>query len=142
MPRINMPGQNRAQWYDRSPLAVSRNFIINTAPHGVSTVLTYNTPANRRFSVGGGQIFVSRNSAPTADGYIVLAITYNSAFYSTESLVIISTDKIAVDAFREVILPGGLMLDSGDVLRGVSADSSTGGFVWYTVSFWGTEFDA
>jgi len=141
MPKIQMPGQNRAEWYDRSPLNILESANRQGTPQALGTRWTYTVPVNRAFMLGGGYVWIRKDTVSGTPDMFRAVITLNSEVYGTGGLAFVASEANVIDASKQMMLGGGVIFEAGEILRGITVDLSADGKSEYHVVMYGTEFD-
>ena len=124
-------------WYDRNPTSISKTFTnTGVAPHVITSRWTYTVPAGRKCQIEFVQIELVRKTvaAPvnTAFGYVTIA---------GASFLRAVMESNTIGERSNTVAGVGVILEAGDVIAGLTFDSSTGGTITYTLTLKGTEFD-
>jgi hypothetical protein len=135
--------QSRPQWYDRTPIGRT-NSATNaaTAPHAETVRWTRTIPTAKKYQLQTATVLVRRESAAAPASYMTAAVRL---FPNGAANVIINEVLIVGNAVNDgdnQTLGGAIALLAGDVLEGITQDSSTGGTALYRTSQTGLEYDA
>jgi len=137
------PQAARLSWYDRNPLV---KWLLYSAqgvgPHGMTTRWTYTVPTGRKTMLEALMAYLMRATAATTLGWASIQIWYQPAGGTDQELVYLDLYDNTVAAKTVSHLPFAVVLLAGDILRGVTADTSTGGACNYRIAAKATEYDA
>jgi len=144
MVRVGTPSAvARPAWYDRNP--TTQNFyisVLNQAPHTTTERFSRTIPAGKKAMVEVGQCSLVRRTAATTlqAAQAFLSIT-PSGGYETPLLTAHLFDN-TVGARADAFIGQSVTLNAGDIIKGYTFDSSTGGAIDYNMCLKITEFDA
>ncbi len=142
---IMKPNQviSRPAWYDRNPASKCNHYSVGTwSPHVMTVCITYTCPSGKKAMAEILSCRVTRVTAATAadEAISMWTLTPNggSEKYPMQARLITN----GVGDTKEYSIGATLMLFSGDVLTGKTADYSTDGTCHYFLAYKITEFDA
>lgn len=98
-------------------------------PHGDTVRFSYTQPSGGRGLVLASSIAIRRDGAPTTAGRVKGLLQLNGI-----TVLITFFFGGAVDVSDRADIGHGIVLDGGDLLEGLTGDSSTGGSVTYALS--------
>jgi len=131
------------QWYDRNPKNVFNFYgVPGVAPHAETERWIYTVPTGKKAFVEVAMLKVLRWTASTLVNWAGASIHYLPAGGVDHPLIDAWLFASALGTMETVILGQSLLMFSGDVLRGLTADSNADGTVYYFLSSKITEFDA
>ena len=136
-----MPGQGRAQWYDRSSTTIYRNFSGFLTQHAETVRFTYVVPLNRAFRLGGASIQSWRKTAGSASSSFFAGISLDVIPFGTSYLAFFTNVDIAIGAREQAALESGLIIPPDSVFNGITVNTDTIGDTWLVMYFYGTEYD-
>ncbi len=142
MPKITMPGQGRAEWYDRGSLVINEVWMGDVIFHASTIRFEYIVPVNRAFFIAGGYVAFERIILAPSPVNTNMQINLNSIVIGVNYLIHINNTARLVGDHFNMVLESGLLLRSGDVIRGITYEPNVGGTVRMSMAFFGTEFDA
>lgn len=102
-------------------------------PHSETTRATYTVVANTYCYVWNSLLFVKRNTAATVAG--TFGAKFQVLIGGTEIILVnvVHSTSNTVGAYDKMIVPLGIWLRPGDMIRVTTFDTSTGGTVDYTL---------
>lgn len=137
----------RAEWYDRNAVSIADYFQADTAPHAVTTRVTYTCPSGKIALIEICNLTVTRLGAADPTAGVVEAIMEFTP-YSAENgtmarpLYLTFTNN-TVGTGDRMSIGATMVMQAGDVFTLRSGESgSNGGLVRYVLGYKGTEFDA
>jgi len=136
-----MPLISRPAWYDRNSTPKADTFDALRDPHSIVTRITYTVPANKVAMVELLEQRSQRDEVATTPGNVITRWIYT--IYGEPEVNIMDTRHKgnAVGDTAEKQLGAALMLFTGDILEGKTADTSTAGKISYKMAYKLTEFD-
>lgn len=141
--RVNQVLSSRPQFYDRNPLAVIQSSgSAGNAPIGSTVDWSYTVPAGRKAQVTSTNIVNVRDAVATTAGEIRITIAIIPSGGSITNFMTVTGYDNTVGPTRLSTTGQAIFLGTGDLLRGLHQDLSTGGTFAYAVRASVTEFDA
>lgn len=135
--RISSYAVARPAYYDRNATASTSSYSAAPAPAGDVTRWSVTVASGKKILVEASYCSVTRQSAPT-----VGALYYATVFCSGIIINSIADTSTVVGTTQSRIVTGMITAYPGDVIYGLTSDSSTGGTVFFNVQYKGTQFDA
>ena len=137
--------QNRTEWYDRNPIPrVNAYFSGPIAPAGSVTRWSYTVPALKKFLLQTLQTLAIRETVAgvvNAGAAAIAAYTPSGSGLS-QFQVAPATGTNTIGSGVSVAFGANAVFLAGDLLQGISLDSSTGGTIGFIINMSGLEYDA
>jgi len=133
----------RPAWYDRNPIVKADSYwAAAVSPHSETTRLQYTVPSGKKAMVEVLQAGMVQESAPTTPGRAAAFWTITPSG-GTEKYLLTADIVATAEGDSSIIGVGSsLILKAGDVLKGKTYDSGSGGTKVILLSYKITEFDA
>ena len=131
---------SRPTWYDRVTNTIgSSDSQGATAPHGLTTRVTYTTPSSKRALVESCHVCFARGANPTTDAETRAQWAKTPAVGTTGALLRIQQWQNQ-SVGRNAQLTQPLSMLAGDAIDYANQDGCTGGTFIYSGGFSGVEF--
>lgn len=145
MPIINTPVSAREDYFDRNATTrVDGGNVESAAPHAQTERFSRTISADRKGFLESGHMVVHRETAATAPGRARARLVVDPVGF-TEATFLVATlydEENAVGDRIERNMGAAGFLGEGDVVRGLTSDTGTGGTVDYVLATKVTLFDA
>jgi len=137
------PQASRLAWYDRNPTNRYQYFLgTNLTPHAITQRWTYTVPTGKKALLELAWVLCRRMTAATTAGRPYSVIDYQP-YGGTEAALLMAevvTNNVAETSEKQ--LGQSIIMNPGDLIRGLTVDDSTGGNCDYRLIAKITEFDA
>lgn len=132
----------RPSYYDRNEVPKSFRYIATVAPHTTTVRWTYTVPVGKKAWMDSALAWLGRATAAAPVALAFGWVRYTPSGGSATTMVNTTLATNGVNDNQQSLLSSLGAMVAGDVVEGLTVDTSTGGTVTYDVNLKYAEFDA
>lgn len=125
----------------RNPDVPSGSAVVTSAPHVLTSRISYVVPTNRVARITGLFFFIRRVTAATAPSGPAILLEHRLGAGAFSNLMHYFLSSNGVGDILQIAVPCDLYLEEGNEIRMSTQDSSTGGTVSYSMAMMINEVD-
>jgi hypothetical protein len=131
---------SRPFYFDRAPIGRAFAYGSIDAPAAATERFTYTTPSDKLAFIETIALEMLRITAAAPVGQSTIRVAIDTLTDAEVNLVVLDMLNNAVDANRQAEMGGAFVLEAAEIVRALTADTSTGGTILYRAALKLTEF--
>lgn len=140
--RTTFPFGSRPMPWDRNPTVINLSSTASVAPAGATLRWSYQVPAGRKAILNHVYCGIIRDNAPTTAGLAQAFVRITPSGGGTRTILRAAILTSTVGERDHEVADTEVLMSAGDLIEGLTWDTSTGGTTNYLLAALLTEFDA